>query len=296
MAHAYSLFDRHDGHTFAYKLLGRAHAAQHPPLVLVHGLSAVGLIDWMPLAASLAEHRPVLFFDNRGIGASTVPKGQEDEPYAVQDMANDVVELVKHLGFREIDILGFSMGGMIVQTVLVSPSLPFKIRHAVLAATSAKPAHSDLLQAVPQAPAGTLTLEQKKELVTPFIHVGYDPSFLRDPRNESLLERRILESVQSRRPARTIAGYDVRRKLQAIPPTLPVLVLHGTLDRSVYYSESKYILRGIPHAQLLTFDGIGHMWYDYFDLPYWTNLLNRFLANEEVASLVPPSQPRTAKL
>lgn len=28
-------------------------------------------------------------------------------------------------------------GGMIAQTVLVTPRLPFKIRHAVLAATSA---------------------------------------------------------------------------------------------------------------------------------------------------------------
>lgn len=29
---------------------------------------------------------------------------------------------------------------------------------------------------------------------------------------------------------------------------------------SVYYSESKYIQRGLPHAQLVSFDGIGHTW------------------------------------
>lgn len=108
------------------------------PLVLVHGLSAVGLIDWSPLAESLALSRPVLIFDNRGMGGSTLPKSLEEESYGVQRMADDVKALVQHLGFEEIDLLGFSMGGMIALTVLVEAGeLPFKIRHAILAATSA---------------------------------------------------------------------------------------------------------------------------------------------------------------
>ncbi|GAA5949284.1 hypothetical protein JCM10213_006699 [Rhodosporidiobolus nylandii] len=296
---ACSLFERSDGLTFAYKLLGRTQPAT--PLVLVHGLSAVGLLDWFPLAASLAESRPVLVFDNRGIGSSRVPKAMERERYTVHDLAEDVVELVKHLGFREVDILGFSMGGMIVQTLLVSASLPFKVRHAVLAATSAKPAHSDLLQAIPSAPSGALSLEEKIKLVTPFIHVGYDPTFLRNPQNKTLLYRRI-------------AGYDIRKRLHLIPPTLPVLVFHGTLDRSVYPSEANYILAGIKHAKFLSFEGVGHMrvfptpicpsfrsltacrWYDYFDTEYWTTLLNRFLNDEAVDSLLPPALPPFAKL
>jgi pimeloyl-ACP methyl ester carboxylesterase len=73
-----------------------------------------------------------------------------------------------------------------------------------------------------------------------------------------------------------IAGYDVRKRLSSVPSTIPVLVLHGTLDRrflsllprppltlqyvgSVYFTESKYILAGIKHAQLLKFEGMGHM-------------------------------------
>lgn len=59
-----------------------------------------------------------------------------------------------------------------------------------------------------------------------------------------------------------IAGYDARPLLHTIPSTLPVLIIHGTLDRSVFYSEKKYIEKGIPHAltALLPRDDIGHMW------------------------------------
>ena len=91
-----------------------------------------------------------------------------------------------------------------------------------------------------------------------------------------------------------------------------------SLAGSVYYSEHKYILDGIKHAQLLTFDGVSHAcvclslasrrtqtlmqlfsarsWYDYYDLPFWTSLFNRVLADQDVASLVPPAHAHQAKL
>ncbi|BGP53734.1 hypothetical protein JCM8202_005506 [Rhodotorula sphaerocarpa] len=290
---ACSLYERPDGYSFAYKVLGRNQSAI--PLVLVHGLSAVGLLDWNPLATELAKSRPVLIFDNRGIGSSKIPQDRANERYGVKEMADDVIRLVRHHGWKEIDLLGFSMGGMIAQTVLVAPHLPFKIRHLVLAATSAKPAHSDLLQAIPQPGPERMTYEEKVKLVTPFIYVGYDPAFVKDPKNKPLLEKRVRESIEARRPARVvqqqlgvIAGYDVRKELPAVPATLPVLILHGTADRSVYYSESKYIQRGLPHAQLVSFDGIGHAWYDYYSTAFWTTLLTRFLDDGDVSSVSAP--------
>lgn len=89
-------------------------------------------------------------------------------------MAEDVVSLIKHVGFSSIDILGFSMGGMIVQQLLVREGgLPFKVEHVVLTATSAKRAHSDLLKAIPQGGGGAgngreMSRDEKKKLVEPF--------------------------------------------------------------------------------------------------------------------------------
>lgn len=75
------------------------------------------------------------------------------------------------------------MGGMIAQTLLCTPSLPFRIAHVVLAATSAKAAHSDLLSAIPIP--GTIEgggIEGKMKLVKPFVEIGYDPEFVKDPK------------------------------------------------------------------------------------------------------------------
>ncbi|KAM0792617.1 hypothetical protein ACM66B_005278 [Microbotryomycetes sp. NB124-2] len=287
---AFSEWHKPDQTIVAYKVLKPRQASApsgSTPLVLIHGLSAVGLVDWLPLATELANSRPVLIFDNRNIGSSRVPKSKEQEGFTMMDLARDVIELVQHVGWREVDLLGFSMGGMIAQCVLVTPRLPFKVRHAVLAATSAKPAHSDLLQAIPQPPEGQMTPEQKIALVRPFVEVGYDPEYLKT--HQDMITRRVLESVHTRRPARTvshqvqaIAGYDVRKQMSTIPSTLPVLVLHGDKDRSVYYTESKYILKGLPQATLVTYPGMGHMWYDYYEIEYWTRLLNSFLDDKEL--------------
>lgn len=209
---------------------------------------------------------------------------------------------------------------MLAQTLLVRKDLPFKIHHCVLAATSAfvpfpliavstqsilicsahkysKAAHSDLLSAIPSPTAPIKTLQDKINLITPFVYIGFDPAFCSDPKNKPLLDQRVLESVSTRRPSRAmgkqlavIAGYDVRPELNSVPPSLPVLLIHGTLDRaypylvsslshhsqmlimsshfncippgSVFYSEKKYIERGIPHATtaVLPRDNIGHMW------------------------------------
>ncbi|KAK4058575.1 hypothetical protein OIO90_000019 [Microbotryomycetes sp. JL221] len=288
---AFSEWHKPNGSICAYKVLKSKQSSTSTtscPLVLVHGLSAVGLVDWLPLATELSKFRTVLIFDNRGIGASKV---KQDEPFTMFDLAQDVIELVQHVGWNTIDLLGFSMGGMIVQSILVTPRLPFKVNHVVLAATSAKPAHSDLLQAIPKVPQGQqMNLEQKIKLVKPFVEVGYDSEFVK--LHQDIIMKRVLESVHTRRPAKTvqyqveaIAGYDIRKQMSTIPSTLPILILHGTKDRSVYFTESKYILNGLKQSKLLKYNGIGHMWYDYYTIEYWTNLLNSFLNDQTLPPL-----------
>ncbi len=85
-----------------------------PHLTLITGRSAA-MADWSPvmLKALMKDHR-VLVFDNRGVATSTnVP----DDTMTVTQMANDTAKLIKKLHFGPTDVLAWSMGGYVGQTL-----------------------------------------------------------------------------------------------------------------------------------------------------------------------------------
>ena len=88
-----------------------------PPLLLVHGLGSSG-DDWAFQRDDFARVRTVIMPDLRGSGRSTKPTG----PYSIAEFASDLWTLVDSLGFADIDILGFSLGGAVaVEMALHSP-------------------------------------------------------------------------------------------------------------------------------------------------------------------------------
>ena len=98
------------GVDFAYRELGPKTGV---PLVLVTHLAAV-LDNWDPrVVDGLAARHRVITFDNRGVGAST-----GTTPKTIQAMATDAVTFIRALGLAEVDLLGFSMGGMIAQVIV----------------------------------------------------------------------------------------------------------------------------------------------------------------------------------
>ena len=100
-----------EGHgiRFAYRRLGPATGT---PLVLLQHFS--GNIDaWDPAVVNaLATDRPVIAFDNAGVGRST---GQTPDNIAA--MARDAVAFINLLGLSEVDLLGFSLGGCVAQQI-----------------------------------------------------------------------------------------------------------------------------------------------------------------------------------
>jgi len=85
--------------------------SKETPVVLIMGLSG-SKENWLNLPKELSKHRPVLTFDNRGIGKSGIPEG----PYTTEIMAADCYFLTQHVGWKQFHVFGISMGGMIAQT------------------------------------------------------------------------------------------------------------------------------------------------------------------------------------
>jgi 3-oxoadipate enol-lactonase len=74
---------------------------------------------WQPVAERLAANGvAVITFDSRGHGASDKPAG----PYTVEQFADDIADMLTHLGWDKTLIAGASMGGMV--------ALAFAARHS----------------------------------------------------------------------------------------------------------------------------------------------------------------------
>jgi len=113
------------GVDYAYRELGPK--AGVPVIFLVH---LAGTLDnWDPRVVDgiAAKHR-VIAFDNRGVGAST-----GKTPDSIQAMAKDAVTFIRALGFDQVDLHGFSMGGMIAQ--VIAEDEPELVRKLILTGT-----------------------------------------------------------------------------------------------------------------------------------------------------------------
>lgn len=76
--------------------------------------------DWGTLPQAFARTRPVVVVDHRGIGASYLTEG-EDEEYTIEMMGHDVLALLRELKMTQVGLLGFSMGGLIAQAIVTDP-------------------------------------------------------------------------------------------------------------------------------------------------------------------------------
>jgi pimeloyl-ACP methyl ester carboxylesterase len=106
-----------------------------PPLLLLAGLGA-NRMRWTPALPLLREH---FRYDNRGTGRSDVPEG----PYPIDQLGDDAAALIEHLGLGPLDCMGWSLGGSVLQSLLIRH--PEALKRAVL--VSAFPSYTRLQHA-----------------------------------------------------------------------------------------------------------------------------------------------------
>lgn len=84
-----------------------------PPMLLLHGHPQTHAI-WHRVAPRLAESHTVVMTDLRGYGDSSKPKGMADHSnYSKRTMALDQVEVMRHFGFEQFDVLAHDRGARV---------------------------------------------------------------------------------------------------------------------------------------------------------------------------------------
>lgn len=243
------------GVNFAFRELGKQNGGT--PVILLNHLAAV-LDNWDPrVVDGLAAKHHVIVFDNRGIGASS-----GSAPKTIEEMADDATTFIKALGYEQVDLFGFSMGGMVSQEIVLKH--PQLVRKLILAGTG--PAGGEGISGV----AGVANWDIMRGLFT-----FQDPKqflfFTRTPRGieagKAFLAR-LQERSANRDKDIAISAYIAQ--LEALktwgnkqPADLsvikqPVLVVNGDYDRMVPTVNSQELARRLPNSSLIIYPDAGH--------------------------------------
>jgi pimeloyl-ACP methyl ester carboxylesterase len=242
------------GVEFAYRELGPRTGV---PVIFLTHLAAV-LDNWDPRVVDgvAAKHR-VITFDNRGVGASS-----GSTPTTIKEMASDAVAFIRALGFDQVDLFGFSMGGMIAQ--VIAQEEPQLVRKMIIAGTG--PAGGEGIDKVTRisyldTARGLLTHQDPKQ----FLFFTRTPDGRRAGKE---FLARLKERTSDRDKAISVGAF--RAQLKAIhrwgeqkPADLarirqPVLVMNGESDRMVPSQNTVDLHRRLPNSELVLYPDAGH--------------------------------------
>src|SRR6266568_4711776 len=204
-----------------------------------------------------AASRHVITFDNRGVGATT-----GTTPDTIQAMAADAVTFIRALGLNQVDLLGFSMGGMIAQ--VIAQDEPQLVRKLILAGTG--PAGGEGIKNVTRIS----NLDTIRALLT-FTDPKQFLFFTRTPNGRRAGQEflaRLKERTRDRDKKISLRSYAAQLKaihrwgLQQ-PSDLsvihqPVLVANGDSDKMVPTKNSADLARRLPGSELVIYPDAGH--------------------------------------
>jgi pimeloyl-ACP methyl ester carboxylesterase len=245
------------GIRFAYRRFGKPGGV---PLVLF--MHFTGTMDhWDPAVTDgLARDGEVILFDNAGISSSS-----GEVPTTIEGMAAYAAAFIKALSLKQVDLLGFSIGGTVTQALtLAEPQL---VRRLVLVGTG------------PRSGEGMATLTPEAQVIfgksyaNPdelWQHVHFDTSETSQAAGAAFLKRFRLrrenrDSEVNAKVARAqieaLSKWGAPREnpyeyLNAIRQ--PTLVINGDHDVIIYTVNSYILQQNIPNAQLILYPDASH--------------------------------------
>ena len=245
------------GIRFAYRRFGKANGVP-----LVFNMHFTGTIDhWDPAVTDgFARDREVILFNNAGISSSS-----GEVPASIEEMAANAAAFIKALGLTRVDVLGFSLGGLVAQELtLAEPKL---VRRLVLVGTGPRSGEG-MSSLTPEAQMIFGTAYDEPDHL--WLNVFFTASERSQAAGREYLKRfrlrtkdRDPEVSDKVAPAQieALAKWGVPREnpydyLKALQQ--PTLVVNGGADVIIYPINSFILQQHIPNAQLILYPDANH--------------------------------------
>jgi pimeloyl-ACP methyl ester carboxylesterase len=222
------------------------------PLLLINGLG--GNADmWDAVEEHFSRFARTITFDHPGCGRSPGLRG----PVTIPRLATMVSTALDQLDCQEVDVLGFSLGGLIAQQLVHDDR--GRVRRLALAATAcgwgSMPGSPEALAllAMPLRYHSRLLYEQTRWLLA--------------PADRELLERATELSDSRLKYPPSLLGYMAQLWAGALWSSLrwlssietPTLVVHGDGDRLVPHANAVQLARHLPVSRLHVVPDEGHL-------------------------------------
>lgn len=260
-----------------------------PALLLINGLGSQCInykTEWCEMFVDAGFF--VIRFDNRDVGLSTKFDGATgDLPYTLSDMAGDALAVLDDAGVSRAHVVGFSMGGMIVQRLAIEHPGRLLSMTSVMSTTG----DGDVGQPTPEALELLITPAPDDREAALDRHVAanrvygspdhFDEARLRA--NAAAAYDRAHYPEGSGRQIRAVVADGSRTDgLRSV--RVPTLVLHGDCDRLVDISGGRRTAEVIPGARFVPLEGMGH------DYPpaYWPRIVSLVSAHATSAATMHP--------
>jgi pimeloyl-ACP methyl ester carboxylesterase len=229
---------------------------------LVFNQHYIGTMDyWDPLVTDgLARDREVILFNNAGVSSSS-----GEVPTTFEQMGANAVAFIKALGLKQVDIFGFSIGGMVAQEIVLQA--PDLVRRLIVDGTG--PRGGQGMELLTQA-AGRLFGATYDPPEGVWLAVKFSPSAAGQAAGREFLKRTHLRQ-EGRDPevndkvspvqVGAMEKWGVQRKgsydyLKTIMQ--PTLVVNGSNDVIMPTVNSFIMQQNMPNALLIVYPDSNH--------------------------------------
>src|SRR5437588_5285831 len=246
-----------NGIRFAYRRFGKTGGVP-----IVFNQHYIGTMDyWDPTVTDgLASDREVILFNNAGVSSSS-----GEVPTTFERMGANAIVFIKALGLKQVDVLGFSIGGIVAQEIVLQA--PDLVRRLIVDGTG--PRGGQGMESLTQA-AGRLfgaTYDPPEDV---WLAVKFSPSAAGQAAGREFLKRthrrqegRDPEVNDKVSPAQVEAmdKWDVQQKgsddyLKTIKQ--PTLIVNGSNDVNIPTVNSFIMQQNMPNAQLIIYPDSNH--------------------------------------
>ena len=274
--------------TYAYRRFGNGLG---PPLLCLQHFTGT-LDNWDPAVTDpLASVREVILFNNAGVGRSTGAV-----PGTVAGMATHAFAFLDGLGIQQCDVLGFSLGGMVAQQMVLDR--PSVFRRMILVGTAPR-GGEDIMHLEKPSLARYLNAPELQGYAV-LQKIFFTPTAASQLAGKAFVDRLLLRA-EDRDPApgpavrsaqlaafREWEQFTRERFADLKHIVQPTLVVNGVHDEMIPVRNSYVLGERLPNAMLLTYPDAGHgslfQWHQSFQ-----HHVTEFLASN--SSFAPYSLP-----